>query len=358
MPRLSSKIVSGGVAGGGTVDQIAMFTASGTIGDNTAYYDPAGLRFVIPNRLHVSADLNLPADGGDDPALTVVTSGTNVTAHDGGVQSFNVAQYDTDANPSCISQAFLGAATATKTGSGTLINTAFAASASGGTENYSFNGVSGTLRNNDGFILGTPGVFGDGAAPVGNKVKFYSDVEIDSGQAVTFGNNVQTFKVAQAAALSQIGCGVSGGFAYNFLCTNDSGAGTGLLIHADTDVGSNQFGGVAFYRGASIGSSTFRAGVHVGNGGGQFATGDTANALLLWSYDAGGASYGIELATGVNPDVRVRINPGGQTDVLAGLAVTGNVGFYGTAPIAKQTGVAVTAAAVHAALVALGLIGA
>ncbi len=32
------------------------------------------------------------------------------------------------------------------------------------------------------------------------------------------------------------------------------------------------------------------------------------------------------------------------------------VGFYGTAPIAQQTGVAVTAGGVHAALVALGLI--
>lgn len=35
-----------------------------------------------------------------------------------------------------------------------------------------------------------------------------------------------------------------------------------------------------------------------------------------------------------------------------------NVGFYGTLPIAKQTGVAVTAAGIHAALVNLGLIGA
>ncbi|HEY2131687.1 MAG TPA: hypothetical protein VGH36_01720, partial [Acetobacteraceae bacterium] len=34
----------------------------------------------------------------------------------------------------------------------------------------------------------------------------------------------------------------------------------------------------------------------------------------------------------------------------------GRVGFYGTTPIAKQTGVAVTIAAVHAALTALGLI--
>lgn len=35
-----------------------------------------------------------------------------------------------------------------------------------------------------------------------------------------------------------------------------------------------------------------------------------------------------------------------------------NVGFYGTAPIAKPTGVAVTAAGIHAALVSLGLIAA
>jgi hypothetical protein len=34
------------------------------------------------------------------------------------------------------------------------------------------------------------------------------------------------------------------------------------------------------------------------------------------------------------------------------------VGFYGAAPVAKQTGVAVTAAGIHAALVSLGLIGA
>lgn len=34
----------------------------------------------------------------------------------------------------------------------------------------------------------------------------------------------------------------------------------------------------------------------------------------------------------------------------------GTIGFYGTAPIALQEGVAVTAGGIHAALVALGLI--
>lgn len=41
---------------------------------------------------------------------------------------------------------------------------------------------------------------------------------------------------------------------------------------------------------------------------------------------------------------------------LASLSITTTVGFYGTTPITKQTGVAVTAEAIHAALVALGLI--
>lgn len=36
----------------------------------------------------------------------------------------------------------------------------------------------------------------------------------------------------------------------------------------------------------------------------------------------------------------------------------GSIGFYGTTPIAKQTGVAVTAEGIHAACVALGLFAA
>jgi len=43
-------------------------------------------------------------------------------------------------------------------------------------------------------------------------------------------------------------------------------------------------------------------------------------------------------------------------DADLGVRIRGNVGFYATAPIAQQTGVAVTDAAIHAALVALGLI--
>ncbi len=57
--------------------------------------------------------------------------------------------------------------------------------------------------------------------------------------------------------------------------------------------------------------------------------------------------------------LRLSVDPNGKVTLPNALAHTGaSVGFYATAPIAKQTGVAVDAAGIHAALVALGLIGA
>ena len=61
-------------------------------------------------------------------------------------------------------------------------------------------------------------------------------------------------------------------------------------------------------------------------------------------------NYALWSASGVN-------RFGGEVELDGDLNHDGtNVGFYGTAPIAQQTGVAVTAAGIHAALVALGLI--
>lgn len=44
------------------------------------------------------------------------------------------------------------------------------------------------------------------------------------------------------------------------------------------------------------------------------------------------------------------------TGTKIGTATTQKIGFYNTTPVAQQTGVAVTAGAIHTALVALGLI--
>ena len=48
---------------------------------------------------------------------------------------------------------------------------------------------------------------------------------------------------------------------------------------------------------------------------------------------------------------------GSNTEVLK-FSAAGGIGFYGATAVAKPTGVAVTAAGIHAALVSLGLIGA
>jgi hypothetical protein len=49
---------------------------------------------------------------------------------------------------------------------------------------------------------------------------------------------------------------------------------------------------------------------------------------------------------------------GSEFGTIVGTKTTEPLGFYGSAGVAKQTGVAVSAAGVHAALVALGLIAA
>lgn len=109
-------------------------------------------------------------------------------------------------------------------------------------------------------------------------------------------------------------------------------------------------------------------------------------ALAAWTVNApsitlgtGSVTTGVALNVGGNPNqgtnrigVRIISNPSGGGGVNAALWVTAglaqfdgnvllaaagtNVGFYGTAPIAQQLAVPITIAAVHAALVALGLI--
>ena len=63
-----------------------------------------------------------------------------------------------------------------------------------------------------------------------------------------------------------------------------------------------------------------------------------------------------------SPNVEGTSNPtatgGNAMGVVVGNSTSQTVGFYGSAGVAKQTGVAVSAAAIHAALVALGLIAA
>lgn len=107
--------------------------------------------------------------------------------------------------------------------------------------------------------------------------------------------------------------------------------------------------------------------------GGVTLIADSAGALIDLAADTG-VNIGAVGSGGtviVTADTAVLIGGAGAADVNIGSA-TGNVtiatgtgevqiqgpelGFYGQTPVAQQTGVAVTAGAIHAALVALGLI--
>ena len=82
--------------------------------------------------------------------------------------------------------------------------------------------------------------------------------------------------------------------------------------------------------------------------------------VATWGDMVGHHGVQVSKNSGIRTD-----NPFGSTDIAlkiqsAGIAVhqlgPASLGFYGASPVAQQTGVAVTAAAIHAALVNLGLI--
>jgi hypothetical protein len=85
------------------------------------------------------------------------------------------------------------------------------------------------------------------------------------------------------------------------------------------------------------------------------ATGLTgAGGLKINSSTAGSSGAGALVVTG-----GLSAGNNGNASYFGGaVTVGGNVGFYNNAPVAKPTGVAVTAAAIHAALVTLNLIAA
>jgi len=88
---------------------------------------------------------------------------------------------------------------------------------------------------------------------------------------------------------------------------------------------------------------------------GHDASGSTSGVraeLRTEAIDALGATKTVVAATGPSSTALIDIV---EVD-FDGLTVLKDVGFYGTAPVAQQTGVAVSAAAIHAALVNLGLI--
>ena len=123
--------------------------------------------------------------------------------------------------------------------------------------------------------------------------------------------------------------------------------------------------------GADLDTNNFRIRFNTGRG----ISDQNGNEQLTFtqSADAVGQFTMINAAAGINPRLitgggpvaigmdietkgtgELRLQPG-NVDAIR-LSNTPGLGFFGTAPVARPTGVAVTDAAIHAALVTLGLI--
>jgi len=135
---------------------------------------------------------------------------------------------------------------------------------------------------------------------------------------------------------------IGGGLTVNGTITSTAGNNTALFLNLTATTG---------YQYIAIQSTG--AGLRIG-------IEDSAGAALV----AGSSPYdtfiGTANATGLtlstNGTKRLRIDSAGAATFAGAVSITGNVGFYGQAATAKPTGVAVTAAAIHAALVTLNLI--
>lgn len=131
------------------------------------------------------------------------------------------------------------------------------------------------------------------------------------------------------------------------------------------------------FEGVGASAKTTRAVVHLDNSIGEVLNADASDVAMRISgassgkYEViAGGRRGVQLqgfgaaaraavsATGPDTDVNLRLLGKGAGGATLGNSAADYIGFYGATPIAKQTGVAVTDAAIHAALVALGLIGA
>lgn len=150
--------------------------------------------------------------------------------------------------------------------------------------------------------------------------------------------------------------------AYLYLYGGDNvHRGGNVVISGTPDPSVVAYGGRMTLAGGNVTSSDEISG---GNGGGfqmsggNWNDGTNANnggtAIFTGGSNSAGGDAILRGGAATGTDGTVRLQKTAGSDVVV-VSDTG-VGFYGTAPVAQQTGVAVTAAAIHAALVNLGLI--
>jgi len=138
----------------------------------------------------------------------------------------------------------------------------------------------------------------------------------------------------------------------------ESGEGVFSIIGANTNTdiayGINRAPGIAIQN--TSGTANSYGGLVFMDAGGN----TTSSILGIFENDAnntGSLKFNTR-PSGGSPTTALTLASTGAATFAGAVSITGNVGFYGQAATAKPTGVAVTAAAIHAALVTLNLIAA
>jgi hypothetical protein len=205
------------------------------------------------------------------------------------------------------------------------------------------------------------------------------------------GATIQGNHVTQTGTVAAVYGAVSGSYpdasdvliTGNFVETADDGVrvqGPSNIVVADNSLSATAAGGQGVYlypAGNDMTNVTVQGnmvrnfatyGIVATTGGGAFTLTGCSIRGNLCSDDQGVATqttavrFAGTAAQFVAVDHGGNLNTGGTTTLLSdgtsGGPIATTVGFYATAPVVKQTGVAVSAAGVHAALVNLGLISA
>lgn len=241
-----------------------------------------------------------------------------------------------------------GADASRSAGANALTNVALLLHARNGQTNNAIESIAGDWRQTD-----PTATINNAGAVLTNSLAIQpagSTVDLTNASAVTLGDKlVAPIKVPGTTSQNpQLGLGTASASANEQLAikntvTGSFGTVNGVGIGLDTTVDAGARGGLIVHRGAGGNFGGTDAKALWVSGSNDLTTTQAAGDLVVFNQEAGKQILFVTGGTGA-----------GNTPLLLG---AGNkVGFYGTAPVAQQTGVAVTVAAVHAALVALGLI--
>lgn len=189
----------------------------------------------------------------------------------------------------------------------------------------------------------------------------YAGIQFGISGTTTNAGNISFFAASGSFATNESVTPVARMFIANtgdvtISSTTAASANAGALVIAG-GISAGNSNVASYFGGAVTAAGTLRA-----TNGNLYTYGESGNAtdgLLFFNSAANNYIYGSgsQLAVYTAGVLRATIASTGTTFAGA-VTITGNVGFYGQAATAKPTGVAVTAAAIHAALVTLNLIAA